>query len=67
MVVLQSLDHNNRMTRLSEIAHRTHTERHNITTLIQRMDKDGLVRIERNKEDRRTVNVSVTDEGEGST
>ena len=63
LVVLQSIDHNKGVMSPSEIAHWTHTERHNITTLIQRMKKDGLVLVERDKKNRRNVNVYITDKG----
>ena len=63
LIVLQSIDHNKGVMKPSEIAHWTHTERHNITTLVQRMKKDGLVRVERDKKNRRTVNVFITEKG----
>jgi len=63
LIVLQSINHNKGVMNPSEIAHWTHTERHNITTLIQRMKKDGLVRIERDETNRRNVNVYITDKG----
>ncbi len=47
----------------SEIAHWTLRERHNITTLVDRLERDGLVRTERNNRDRRFVNIILTDEG----
>ncbi len=47
----------------SMIAEWTQTERHNITTLVERMRRDGLVKSERNKEDKRFVNISLTDKG----
>ncbi len=47
----------------SEIAEWTFRERHNITTLINRMKRDGLVRVERNIKDKRFVNVSLTAKG----
>ena len=62
-IVLQSIDYNNGVMTPSGIAHWTNTERHNITTLLQRMKKDGLVKLERNKKNRRTINVSITDKG----
>ena len=63
MIVLQSIEHNNGIMSPSEIAHWTNTKRHNITTLIRRMKKEGMVRIERDKKDRRNVNVIITDKG----
>ena len=47
----------------SEIAEWTFRERHNITTLIDRMKRDGLVRVERNIKDKRFVSVSLTAKG----
>ena len=47
----------------SMIAEWTQTERHNITTLVDRMRRDGLVTTERNKRDKRFVNISLTDKG----
>ena len=47
----------------SEIAEWTQTERHNITALVGRMKRDGLVITERNKRDKRFVNISLTDKG----
>ena len=47
----------------SEIAHWTITERHNVTTLIQRMKRDGLINIERNERDKRFLNITLTDKG----
>jgi len=47
----------------SVIAEWTQTERHNITTLVDRMKRDGLVTSERNSSDKRIVNVDLTDKG----
>jgi DNA-binding MarR family transcriptional regulator len=47
----------------SEIAKVTYTERHNITALVSRMSREGLVKTERNPSDRRLVNVTITDKG----
>ncbi|GAI79040.1 unnamed protein product, partial [marine sediment metagenome] len=47
----------------SEIAEWTFRERHNITTLINRMKRDGLVRVERNNRDKRFFSVSLTAKG----
>ena len=62
-IVLNSIDHNGGVMKPSEIAHWTITERHNITTLIQRMKKEGLVRIEPDKNSQRSINVIITDKG----
>ena len=47
----------------SEIAEWTFRERNNITTLINRLEQDGLVRAERNKRDKRFINVTLTTKG----
>jgi len=47
----------------SEIAEWTQTERHNITALVDRMKRDGLVTTERNGNDKRLVNVILTNKG----
>ena len=62
-VVLQVLAFNKGSMTPSQIAHWTLRERHNITTLVDRMQKDGLVRTERNVRDKRFVSVMLTDEG----
>ncbi|MFC2045121.1 MarR family winged helix-turn-helix transcriptional regulator [Chloroflexota bacterium] len=62
-IVLHSLANSDRMFTLSEIASLTNTERHNITTLVERLEKDGLVKTRRNRRDRRVVNVKITDKG----
>jgi DNA-binding MarR family transcriptional regulator len=46
-----------------EIAKGTQTELHNITTLIDRLKKGKLVTTQRDKEDKRKINVTMTDEG----
>jgi DNA-binding MarR family transcriptional regulator len=63
LIVLRVLASNKEVMTPSEIAKWTYTERHNITTLIERMKRDGLVRTERNPRNRRFVNVSLTDKG----
>ena len=47
----------------SEIAEWVSRERHNITTLIDRLERDELVRTERSDKDRRFKNVMLTDKG----
>ena len=49
--------------RPSEIAEWVSRERHDITTLIDRLERDGLVRTEHSDKDRRTKNVILTDKG----
>jgi DNA-binding MarR family transcriptional regulator len=47
----------------SKLAGRTNTRPHNITTLVDRMKKDGLVATERSQIDRRSVDVILTEKG----
>ena len=47
----------------SEIAEATYTERNNITVHVNSMSKDGLVISERDVNDKRLVNVILTDKG----
>jgi len=47
----------------SELAEWTQTERHNITALVDRMKRDGLVTTERHSSDKRLVNIILTDKG----
>ena len=62
-IVLQGLAFNDGTMTPSEIAEWTNRERHNITTLVERMKRDGLVTTERNKRDKRSINVILTDKG----
>ncbi|MBA7501370.1 hypothetical protein ES704_04133 [subsurface metagenome] len=63
VIVLQVLAANGGTMTPSEIARWTFRERHNITTLIDRLKRDGLVSVERNNRDKRSVNVSLTAKG----
>ena len=63
LVVMRALASNNGVMTPSELAEWTQTERHNITTLTERMKRDGLIRTERNPRDKRVVNASLTDKG----
>ncbi len=63
VIVLRVLAANGGAMTPSDIAEWTFRERHNITTLIDRMKRDGLVRVERNIKDKRFVNVSLTAKG----
>ncbi len=63
VIVLRVLATNGGTMAPSEIAEWTFRERHNITTLIDRMKRDGLVRVERNIKDKRFVSVSLTAKG----
>jgi len=61
--VLHSLVTNNGVMNPTSIARWLGTQRHNITTLIRRMEKSELVRIERDNKNKRQVNVILTDKG----
>ncbi len=63
LIALRALATNNRVMMPSEIAEWTQTERHNITALIGRMRRDGLVAAERNSSNKRLVNITLTDKG----
>ncbi len=63
LVALQAMNRNNGVMTPSEIAEWTQTERHNITTLIRRMKKAGLVTTERNLYNKKVINVMLTDRG----
>ncbi len=63
MIVLLALIYEKRVMTPSEISIWTQTESHNITTLIRRMQRDGLVKSERNRPNKRIVNVMLTDKG----
>ena len=62
-IVLNALAANGGSMRPSEIAEWTFRERHNITTLVARLERDGLVRTERDAKDRRFINVTLTAKG----
>jgi len=47
----------------SAIAYWTLREPNNITTLVDRMRRDGLVKVRPNNRDRRSVNVTLTNKG----
>lgn len=63
LIVLRILASTDQAMRPSEIAEWTQTERHNITSLINRMKQEGLVTTERNTNNKRLVNITVTDYG----
>ena len=62
-IVLKILDVNGGTMTPSQIAEWTNRERHNITTLIQRLKRDGFVYARRDRRDRRIINVYLTDKG----
>ena len=65
-IVLQALAINNGSMRPSEIAEWTYRERHNITTLVDRLKKGGLVQTTRDNADQRSVSVVLTEKGRGT-
>ena len=62
-LVLTVLASRNGVMTPTQIAEWTQTERHNVTTLVARLMKEGLVYTERSDVDKRNVNVSLTDKG----
>ena len=62
-VVLQILATNRGTMIPSEVARWTLRERHSITTLVDRMKRDGLVTAERSDRGRRFVSITLTDKG----
>ena len=62
-IVLQALATNGGSMTPSKIAEWTHTERHNVTTLVDRLKQDGLVRAKRHNRDKRSVSIILTDKG----
>ncbi len=62
-IVLRVLAANGGTMTPSEIAEWTFRERHNITTLVDRLKRDGLVRTDRKNRDKRFVNVTLTPKG----
>lgn len=60
-MVLKVLVSDNGVMTPSEIAEWTQTERHNITTLIRRLMKEGLVLTKPNNKDKRSINAILTD------
>ena len=61
--VLQILDVSNGTMTPSEIARWILRERHNVTTLVSRMKREGFVEVEPSTTDRRSVNIILTDKG----
>ncbi len=62
-VILNALDTCNGVMTPSDIARWTQTERNNVTTLVSRLKRDGLVEVEKNLEDRRSISVILTAKG----
>jgi len=63
LIALRALASNNGVMTPSRIAELTQTEPHNITALIGRMRRDGLVTAERNSSNKRLVNITLMDKG----
>lgn len=63
LIVLQGLASNKGGMTPSEIAEWTQTERHNVTTLVDRMRQDGLITTERNSSDKRLLSITLTEKG----
>ena len=63
VIVLRVLAANGGAMTPSEIAEWTFRERHNITTLVDRLKRDGLVRTDHKNRDKRFVNVTLTAKG----
>jgi DNA-binding MarR family transcriptional regulator len=61
--VLQILDESDGRMTPSEISRWILRERHNVTTLVARMKREGLVEVEPSTTDRRSVNIILTDKG----
>ena len=62
-IVLKALAISGRTLTNSDLAVWTDTIRHNITTLVRRMKAEGLVTAERSEEDKRFMEVQLTDKG----
>jgi DNA-binding MarR family transcriptional regulator len=63
LVALQALNSNGGLMTATQIADWTNTERHNISTLVQRMKREGLITVERSDRDKRLAQVQMTDKG----
>lgn len=62
-IALQILSFNGGTMKPSELADWTFRERHNVTTLVRRLEQEGLVGAKGDERDRRFVNISLTDKG----
>jgi len=62
-MALKTLASRNGVMTPTQIAEWTQTELHNITTLVARLKKEGLVYTERSNIDKRNVNVFLTEKG----
>ena len=62
-IALKALAHNDGVLSHSKLAVWTDTKRHNISTLVKRMEIEGLVTTRTSNEDRRFTMVELTDKG----
>ena len=62
-IALKGLLNNGGVMTHSELAEWTNTEKHNITTLVDRMKKEGLVTSQYSQVDRRVAHITLTDKG----
>jgi len=63
-IVLRILATNGGTMTPSKLAQWTLRERHNITTLVDRLEQDGLVSTKRDDRDKRFVNITLTNKGQ---
>jgi DNA-binding MarR family transcriptional regulator len=63
MVLMAYYNNPNASLTASQIAQWTDTAPHNVTTLIRRMQQEGLLKTERDKKDKRTLNIKITEKG----
>ena len=63
-IALKALSHNDGTMTPTMLAKWTQTERHNITTLVQRMKSDELITSEHDSNDRRVINITITKKGQ---
>ncbi len=63
LMVLQVLESHGGSLTPSRIADLTVREKHNITTLIRRLQRDGLIKTAKNTKDKRSFNVIITEKG----
>jgi DNA-binding MarR family transcriptional regulator len=63
LMVLQLLETHGGKMKPSVIARLTNRERHDITSLMRRMQKDQLIALTANERDRRSIYIDITDKG----
>jgi DNA-binding MarR family transcriptional regulator len=63
LMVLQVLQSHGGTLTPSQIAHLTMREKHAITTLLRRLQRDRFITVTRSVKDRRSFNVTITEEG----